>query len=101
MGAAKTVGQNLKEGAIVVLESTVYPDVTEDVAPPILEQESGMACEKDFIVGYSRSVSIRMMTKIVSGMDGKTADILCQVYGLMTTAYPAPDIRTAEAAKVT
>ena len=28
-GAAKTVGQNLKEGAIVVLESTVYPGVTE------------------------------------------------------------------------
>jgi UDPglucose 6-dehydrogenase/UDP-N-acetyl-D-galactosamine dehydrogenase len=33
-------------------------------------------------------------------MDEKTADTLCQVYGLVTTVYRAPDIRTAEAAKV-
>ena len=50
MGSAKTVGQNLKKGAIVVLELTVHPGVTEDVAIAILEQESGMACEKDFLL---------------------------------------------------
>ena len=53
MGAAKTVGQNLKEGAIVVLESTVYPGVTEEIPLPVLEQESGKRCGKDFFVGYS------------------------------------------------
>lgn len=36
----------------------------------------------------------------MSGMDAKTADILCAVYDLVTTVYRAPDIRTAEAAKV-
>jgi UDPglucose 6-dehydrogenase/UDP-N-acetyl-D-galactosamine dehydrogenase len=36
--AAETVGKNLKQGATVVLESTVYPGVTEEVVAPILER---------------------------------------------------------------
>jgi len=107
-GAAKTVGQNLKEGAIVVLESTVYPGVTEEIPLPVLEQESGKRCGKDFFVGYSPERinpnddehTLERTTKIVSGMDVKTTDMLCRVYGLVTTVYRAPDIRTAEAAKV-
>ena len=49
--AAEIVGKNLKEGAIVVLESTVYPGVTEEIVVPILEKESGMKCGTDFKVG--------------------------------------------------
>lgn len=108
MGAARTVGQNLKEGAIVVMESTVYPGVTEEVVVPILEQEFGKKCGEDFFVGYSPERinpnddehTLERTTKIVSGMDEKTTDTNCQVYGLVTTVYRAPDIRTAEAAKV-
>ncbi len=107
-GAARTVGKNLKEGAIVVLESMVYSGVTEEFVVPILKQESGLHCGKDFFVGYSPERinpnddehTLEKTTKIVSGMDEKTADTLCQVYGLVTTVYRAPDIRTTEAAKV-
>ncbi|MDI6811020.1 MAG: NAD(P)-binding domain-containing protein [archaeon] len=42
--AAEIVGKHLKKGAIVVLESTVYPGVTEEIVKPILERESGMNC---------------------------------------------------------
>jgi len=51
--AAEVVGKNLMRGAIVVLESTVYPGVTEEILTPILEKESGMICGQDFKVGYS------------------------------------------------
>ena len=51
--AARTIGRNLKRGAIVVLESTVYPGVTEEVLKPILEEESGLICGTDFKIGYS------------------------------------------------
>lgn len=106
--AAKIVGQNLKRGAIVVLESTVYPGVTEDVMGPILEKESGMKVGKDFKIGYSpervnpgdNEHTIDKITKIVSGMDKESADVLAEVYGSITTVYRAEDIRTAEAAKV-
>ncbi len=106
--AAEVVGQNLKKGAIVVLESTVYPGVTEDIMATILEQESGMRCGKDFFIGYSperinpgdEDHILKNITKIVAGMDKKSTDALCELYGLITTVYRAPDIKTAEAAKV-
>jgi len=48
-----TAGKYMKQGAIVIFESTVYPGVTEDVCVPILERESGYKWKKDFHVGYS------------------------------------------------
>ena len=51
--AAETVGKNLKSGATVVLESTVYPGVTEEIVKHVLERESKMNCGIDFYIGYS------------------------------------------------
>lgn len=56
-GAAGTVGRNLKPGAVVVFESTVYPGVTEEVCVPILERESGLVWKRDFLSATRRSAS--------------------------------------------
>ena len=53
IGASEFVGQNLKKGAVIVYESTVYPGVTEDICVPIIEKESGLKCGVDFKIGYS------------------------------------------------
>ena len=53
ISASRSVGQNLKKGAIVVYESTVYPGATEEECVPILEKFSGMTWGEDFHVGYS------------------------------------------------
>jgi UDPglucose 6-dehydrogenase/UDP-N-acetyl-D-galactosamine dehydrogenase len=106
--ATQLVGKNLKKGAIVVLESTVYPGVTEDIVKPILEKESAMKCGEDFKIGYSPERvnpgddehSIDKITKIVSGMDDETTEDLSELYGLITKTFKAEDIKTAEAAKV-
>jgi len=106
--AAKIVGKNLKKGTVVVLESTVYPGLTEEFVRPILEEESGMKCGIDFKIGYSperinpgdEEHTIDKITKIVAGMDDETTEILAELYGLITTVYKAKDIKTAEAAKV-
>ncbi|MGA2121765.1 MAG: nucleotide sugar dehydrogenase [Methanoregula sp.] len=108
ISASVTVGKNLKKGAIVVMESTVYPGVTEDIMVPILERESGMKCGKDFKVGYSperinpgdEEHTLTNIYKIVSGMDQQSLDELSDLYGLVTNVYRAPTIKTAEAAKV-
>jgi len=92
----------------VVLESTFYPGVTEEIKGPILERESGMKCGRDFFVGYSPECTnpgdeehtLPNIYKIVSGMDKQTLDLLSELYGLVTNVYQAPDIKTAEAAKV-
>ena len=53
ISASKTVSKYLKNRSIVVFESTVYPGVTEDICVPILEQESGLKYNDDFVV-YSQ-----------------------------------------------
>ena len=75
--AAEIVGKNLKKGAIVVLESTVYPGVMEEIVKPILEEKSEMKCGADFKIGYSperinpgdEAHTLEKITKIVAGMD--------------------------------
>nr|QNO52919.1 UDP-N-acetyl-D-mannosamine dehydrogenase [Methanosarcinales archaeon ANME-1 ERB6] len=108
--AAEIAGKNLKKGAIVVLESTIYPSVTEEFVAPILdlENESGLKCGADFKIGYSperinpgdEAHTLDKITKIVAGMDEETTEILAELYGLITNVYKAKDIKTAEAAKV-
>ena len=106
--AAGTIGQNLKKGTIVVLESTVYPGVTEEIVKPILEEKSGMQCGIDFKIGYSperinpgdEEHTIDKITKIVAGIDNETTKVLAELYSMITKVYRAKDIQTAEAAKV-
>jgi len=108
INACKVVGEKLRRGAIVVLESTVYPGVTEEVMGPILEKHSGLTLGVDFFMGYSPERvnpgddehTIDKITKIVSGMNDVVANRLVRVYEKITTVYVAKDIMTAEAAKV-
>src|SRR5208282_2310405 len=75
IGASRSAGQNMKKGAIVVYESTVYPGATEEVCIPVLERESGMKWKEDFFVGYSperinpgdRERTLTKIIKVVSG----------------------------------
>lgn len=108
--ASHTLGKNLTKGSIVVYESTVYPGVTEEICIPILEQESGLKCGIDFKVGYSperinpgdKVHRLETITKIVSGMDEETTEVVAKVYELVVDAgvYKAESIKVAEAAKV-
>ena len=108
LSATKIVGKHMRKDAVVVLESTYYPGVTEEIVGPILEKESGSTVGKDFKIGYSpervnpgdTEHIIEKITKVVSGIDSETTDFLSKVYGLITTVFKAKDIKTAEAAKV-
>lgn len=109
-GASRILGRNLTKGSIVVYESTVYPGVTEEICVPILEEESGLICGKDFKIGYSperinpgdKVHRLETITKIVSGMDAETLNEIANVYRLVVEAgvYEAESIKVAEAAKV-
>ena len=108
--ASRILGRNLTKGSVVVFESTVYPGVTEDICAPILEKESGLKCGTDFKIGYSperinpgdRVHRLETITKIVSGMDDETLEIVSKVYELVVEAgvHRAESIKIAEAAKV-
>jgi UDPglucose 6-dehydrogenase/UDP-N-acetyl-D-galactosamine dehydrogenase len=108
-GAAASVGAHLKRGMVVILESTVYPGVTEEVLAPLLEKQSGLRCGEDFKIAYcperinpgDPEHTIGRSTKVVSGMDDDTTDRVAALYGLIAgSVFRARDIRTAEACKV-
>jgi UDP-N-acetyl-D-galactosamine dehydrogenase len=122
IGACRTVGRNLKPGAVVIFESTVYPGCTEEVCVPILEQESGYTwsarperntehgARNTFSVGYSpervnpgdRVHRLESIVKVVSGDGPETLERVDALYrGIITAGlHRASGIRVAEAAKV-
>jgi UDP-N-acetyl-D-galactosamine dehydrogenase len=110
IGATRTVGQNLKRGATVVFESTVYPGVTEDICGPLLEQESGLRAHSDFKLGYSperinpgdKVNRLETIVKVVSGEDADTLAQVAALYELVIDAgvHRASSIKVAEAAKI-
>ncbi|MBI2274131.1 MAG: nucleotide sugar dehydrogenase [Bacteroidetes bacterium] len=108
--ASESVGSVLKEGDIVIYESTVYPGVTEEYCVPILQEKSKLEFNREFFVGYSperinpgdklhRLTTIR---KITSGSTLESAQRIDQLYSSIISAgtYMAPSIKVAEAAKV-
>ena len=110
VSSSRAVGQNLKQGAIVVYESTVYPGATEEVCIPILERYSGKKWKTDFFVGYSperinpgdKERTVTKIVKVVSGDTPETLATVTEIYGSVIQAgvFPASCIKVAEAAKV-
>ncbi|MDQ5848014.1 MAG: nucleotide sugar dehydrogenase [Pseudomonadota bacterium] len=110
LSASAAVGRNLKRGATVVFESTVYPGATEEICVPVIERQSGMKWQRDFFVGYSperinpgdREHTLTRITKVVSGDTPQTLQRVAAFYGAVIAAgvYQASSIKVAEAAKV-
>ena len=110
LGASEAVGRNLKRGATIAYESTVYPGATEEVCIPVVEKHSGLKWKKDFFVGYSperinpgdKERSLTKIVKVVSGDSPETLERVARIYGSIVTAgvHRATSIKVAEAAKV-
>jgi UDP-N-acetyl-D-glucosamine/UDP-N-acetyl-D-galactosamine dehydrogenase len=108
--ASEVVGSNLKRGATVVYESTVYPGATEEICIPILENASGYTWKKEFFVGYSperinpgdKTRTLTKITKVVAGDTPETLKTVEDLYGSVISAgvHPTTSIKVAEAAKV-
>ena len=108
--ASETVGRALKQGNIVIYESTVYPGATEVDCVPVLEEVSGLVFNQDFFVGYSperinpgdKEHTVTKIKKVTSGSTPEAARKVDDLYRSVITAgtHLASSIRVAEAAKV-
>jgi len=108
--ASESVGSILKQGDIVIYESTVFPGATEEFCVPILEQESGLKFNQDFFCGYSperinpgdKEHTVTKILKVTSGSTPEVAKKIDELYSSVITAgtHLAPSIKVAEAAKV-
>ncbi|MBA7573132.1 UDP-N-acetyl-D-glucosamine 6-dehydrogenase [subsurface metagenome] len=110
LSACDTVGKYLEEGDYVIFESTVYPGCTEEDCVPLLEQASGLKYIEQFKAGFSperinpgdKKHTLTSITKVTSGCDEESAEIIAQLYELIITAgvHRASSIKVAEAAKI-
>jgi len=108
--ASQSIGAILKQGDVVIYESTVYPGVTEEEMVPVLEQASGLRYNKDFYCGYSperinpgdKEHTVTKILKVTSGSTPEVADFVDVLYRSVIVAgtHRASSIRVAEAAKV-
>jgi UDP-N-acetyl-D-galactosamine dehydrogenase len=108
--ASETVGKALRQGAIVIYESTVYPGATEEVCVPVLEKFSGLKFNQDFFCGYSperinpgdKVNTLTKIKKITSGSTPEVAATVDDLYKTIITAgtHKATSLKVAEAAKV-
>ena len=108
--ACRSIGPVLRQGCIVVFESTVHPGATEEICGPELEKVSGLRCGIDFKLGYSperinpgdREHPLEKIVKIVSGQDEESLETIAGVYEKIIDAgvHRASSIKVAEAAKV-
>lgn len=108
--ASETVGKVLKDGDIVIYESTVYPGATEEVCVPVLERVSGLRFNRGFYAGYSperinpgdKEHRVTTIIKVTSGSTPEIADEVDALYASVITAgtHKASSIKVAEAAKV-
>jgi UDP-N-acetyl-D-galactosamine dehydrogenase len=107
--ASSQIASLLKQGDIVIYESTVYPGCTEEDCVPVLEKISGLQFNTDFYCGYSperinpgdKVNTLTKIQKITSGSTPEIATYINQLYASIITAgtYAAPSIKVAEAAK--
>ena len=108
--ASEMIGKIIKEGDLIIYESTVYPGCTEEVCVPILEKFSNLKFNKNFFCGYSperinpgdKKHTISNIKKITSGSTPEILDLIDSLYNEIITAgtHKASSIKVAEAAKV-
>jgi UDP-N-acetyl-D-glucosamine/UDP-N-acetyl-D-galactosamine dehydrogenase len=108
--ASEVIGKIIKEGDLIIYESTVYPGCTEEVCVPILEKFSNLKFNKNFFCGYSperinpgdKNHTISNIKKITSGSTPKILDLIDSLYNEIITVgtHRASSIKVAEAAKV-
>jgi len=109
LSASEMVGSVLKQGDIVIYESTVYPGCTEEDCVPVLEKTSGLQFNKDFYCGYSperinpgdKVNTLTKIKKLTSGSTPEVATLIDNLYASIITAgtYKVTSIKVAEAAK--
>ena len=108
-GTALSILPNLRQGQLIVLESTSYPGTTREVVKPVLER-SNLVSGKDFFIAYSPEredpgnidFSTKSIPKVIGG-DGKDALQLADALysSFITNTVLVSSLEAAEAVKIT
>jgi len=115
----KAIAPHLREGQLVVLESTTYPGTTEEVLVPILERGNGSGLKaarsgtatgsNEFFIAFSperedpgnQSVARRDIPKVVGGLNFQASELAATLYGaIFNRVVPVSSPAVAEMTKL-
>jgi UDP-N-acetyl-D-galactosamine dehydrogenase len=107
--ASEMLGKVLKNGDLVIYESTVYPGCTEEDCVPVLEKYSGLKFNQEFYCGYSperinpgdKINTLTKIKKVTSGSTPEIAEVVDALYKSIIEAgtHKASSLKVAEASK--
>jgi UDP-N-acetyl-D-glucosamine dehydrogenase len=88
VGAARDIAPRLREGQLVVVESTTYPGTTREQILPLLE-ESGLTAGEDFHLAFSpervdpgrEDWTTKTTPKVVGGLTDACTEKAAELYG--------------------
>ncbi|MBN1874749.1 MAG: nucleotide sugar dehydrogenase [Anaerolineae bacterium] len=106
--ALRVLGPVLKEGALVIVESTIAPGTMARVVKPLLEETSGKRVNEDFYLGHCPErvmpgkllANLRGVSRVCGGETPETAATMLALYRHIVQAdLDAADCVTAELVK--
>lgn len=109
LDTARAIAPHLRQGSVVVLESTTYPGTTEEELQPLLEEGSGLKVGNDFHLAFSPEredpgnpdSQVARIPKVIGGCTSACLERAMAVYSIaIETLVPVSSCRAAEATKL-
>ena len=106
--AVEAVAATLKQGQLIILESTTYPGTTDEVVQPMLESR-GLKADVDFFLAFSpervdpgnQTFNTRNIPKVVGGVGAASTEAAALLYGsTVDTVVQVSSTRVAEMVKL-
>lgn len=108
ISALQSVGKNLSDGALVIVESTIAPGTTENIIVPMLESTSNKKAGKDFFVAHCPErisptetlYKLVNMPRVIGGHTREAGKMTANLYKTFVKAdIDVIDAKTAEVVK--
>jgi len=108
LNAIESVAHNLKQGALIIIESTVEPGTTRSIVLPMIEKISGLPSDK-FLLAFSperidptnENWSVKNTPKLVAGLTNSAQQKAIEFYSkFIDTIVPCESLEIAETAKL-
>jgi UDP-N-acetyl-D-glucosamine dehydrogenase len=108
MAAANTIAAHIRNGQLVILESTTYPGTTEEVLQPLFE-EKGFTIGENLFLSFSpervdpgnTTYTTKNTPKVVGGVTNHCTQLACATYQhAIDTTVPVSSPRAAELVKL-
>jgi len=108
LNAIESLSYNLKQGTLIIIESTVEPGTTRNTVLPMIEKISGLSSDK-FLLAFSperidptnNTWSVKNTPKLVAGLTSRAQQKAIEFYSkIIDTIVPCESLEIAETAKL-